>query len=330
MDQAKPFSISKREVWESYKLVRANRGAAGIDGQSISAFEKNLANNLFKIWNRMSSGSYFPLAVRRVEIPKDTGGKRPLGIPTVSDRIAQMVVKRYLEPIVEACFHPDSYGYRPGKSALAAAAAARTRCWRNDWVLDLDIKGFFDNIDHDLLMRAVRHHTDCPWVYCMSSDGSRCPCNLRMAQSSPGTRGRPKVELSVHCWQTFSCIMCSMYGWTGIMQTSHSNATLMMRFVTVGVRTGPGSSRTPWSGVLLTVNWSYTLRRRRSSTAGTMTAEARTQIILLIFWVMASGPGPRGITGESSSSTSVQQSATRLRSESGKLSGVCVFTSAAT
>ena len=110
MDQAKPFSISKREVWESYKLVRANRGAAGIDGQSISAFEKNLANNLFKMWNRMSSGSYFPLAVRRVEIPKDTGGKRPLGIPTVSDRIAQMVVKRYLEPIVEACFHPDSYG----------------------------------------------------------------------------------------------------------------------------------------------------------------------------------------------------------------------------
>jgi group II intron reverse transcriptase/maturase len=192
LDQAKPFSISKREVWESYKLVRANRGAAGIDGQSISAFEKNLANNLFKIWNRMSSGSYFPLAVRRVEIPKDTGGKRPLGIPTVSDRIAQMVVKRYLEPIVEACFHPDSYGYRPGKSALAAVAAARTRCWRNDWVLDLDIKGFFDNIDHDLLMRAVRHHTDCPWVLLYIERWLTVPVQLEDGAILTRNKGTPQ------------------------------------------------------------------------------------------------------------------------------------------
>ncbi len=135
-----------------------------MDGQSLEAFEKDLKGNLYKIWNRMSSGSYFPPPVRRVEIPKGQGGTRPLGIPTVGDRIAQMVVKMYLEPLVEPHFHPDSYGYRPGKSALDAVGTARERCWCQDWVIDLDIKGFFDNLDHDLLMRAVRHHTDLPWV----------------------------------------------------------------------------------------------------------------------------------------------------------------------
>ena len=164
MGKAKPFCISKREVWEAYKQVKANQGAAGVDGQSIAEFEGNLKNNLFKIWNRMSSGSYFPPPVRRVEIPKDDGRKRPLGIPTVADRIAQTVVKRYLEPILENHFHPDSYGYRPGKSAIEAVGVARQRCWRNDWVLDLDIKGFFDSIDHGLLLKAVRRHTDCKWV----------------------------------------------------------------------------------------------------------------------------------------------------------------------
>jgi group II intron reverse transcriptase/maturase len=164
VNKAKPFCISKWEVWEAYKLVKANKGAAGIDGQSITDFEEGLKDNLFKIWNRMSSGSYFPPPVRRVAIPKDNGGTRPLGIPTVADRIAQTVVKRYLEPILEGHFHTDSYGYRPGKSAIEAIGVARQRCWRYDWVLDLDIKGFFDNIDHDLLMRAVRKHTDCKWV----------------------------------------------------------------------------------------------------------------------------------------------------------------------
>ena len=164
MDKAKPFSISKWEVWEAYKRVKANKGAAGIDGQSITDFEEGLKDNLFKIWNRMSSGSYFPPPVRRVDIPKDNGGTRPLGIPTVADRIAQMVVKRYLEPILEGHFHSDSYGYRPEKSVIEAIGVARQRCWRYNWVLELDIKGFFDNIDHDLLMRAVRKHTDCKWV----------------------------------------------------------------------------------------------------------------------------------------------------------------------
>jgi group II intron reverse transcriptase/maturase len=156
--------IPKREVWEAYKRVRANQGAAGIDGQTIADFEADLANNLYKLWNRLTSGSYFPPPVRRVDIPKSDGKMRPLGIPTVADRIAQMVVKRHLEPRVEPEFHPDSYGYRPGKSALDAISAARRRCWRYDWVVDLDIKAFFDSIEPDLLMRAVRKHTDCPWA----------------------------------------------------------------------------------------------------------------------------------------------------------------------
>lgn len=164
MSQPKPFTISKRSVWDAHERVKANRGAAGVDGQSIEEFEVNLMGNLYKLWNRLSSGSYMPPAVRRVEIPKASGGTRPLGIPTVADRIAQMVVKDALEPILEPCFHADSYGYRPHKSAHDALAVARQRCWRTNWVLDVDIKGFFDNIDHELLMKAVRKHTDCKWV----------------------------------------------------------------------------------------------------------------------------------------------------------------------
>lgn len=164
MDKAKPFCIAKQEVWMAYKRVKANRGAAGIDGQSIAAFEEDLGKNLYRIWNRMSSGSYVPPPVRRVDIPKDAMSTRPLGIPTVSDRIAQMVVKRYLEPILEPMFHDDSYGYRPGRSAHEALSVARQRCWRHDWVLDLDIKSFFDSIDWELLLRAVRRHTECRWV----------------------------------------------------------------------------------------------------------------------------------------------------------------------
>ena len=139
MDEAKPFKIPKREVWEAFKSVKANQGAAGVDGPSIAEFEADLENNLYKLWNRLSSGSYFPPPVRRVDIPKrDGGGVRPLGIPTVSDRIAQEVARRYLEPILEPVFHADFYGYRPGKSAIDAERIAGERCWRYDWVLDLD------------------------------------------------------------------------------------------------------------------------------------------------------------------------------------------------
>ena len=157
MDRAKPFCIAKRDVWEAYRQVKANRGAAGVDEQSLEDFDRDLSKNLYRIWNRMCSGSYFPPPVRRVDIPKgDSGGTRPLGIPTVSDRIAQMVVKRYLEPILESVFDKDSYGYRPGKSAHDALAVARRRYWDYDWVLDLDIKSFFDEIDWGLLCAEQR------------------------------------------------------------------------------------------------------------------------------------------------------------------------------
>lgn len=164
MPDTKPYVIPKQLVWDAYQRVKANQGAAGVDGESLAAFEKDLKGNLYKVWNRMSSGSYFPPPVLRVEIPKDDGGMRPLGIPTVADRVAQTVVAMVLEPVVEPKFHPDSYGYRPGKSALDAVGMARRRCWSADWVIDLDIKGFFDSISHDLVERAVAHHTDLAWV----------------------------------------------------------------------------------------------------------------------------------------------------------------------
>jgi len=164
LSTTKSFDIPKRMVWEAYKRVKKRKGSAGVDEQSIETFEKDLKNNLYKLWNRLSSGSYFPPPVLRVEIPKKDGSSRPLGIPTVSDRIAQMVAKMFLEPEVEPYFHEDSYGYRPGKSALDAVGVARKRCWRYDYVLDVDIKGFFDNVNHELIMRAVRKHTNCKWV----------------------------------------------------------------------------------------------------------------------------------------------------------------------
>jgi len=161
----KPFQIPKRLVWEAYKSIKANKGAAGVDGQSIEDFDKDLKNNLFKVWNRMSSGSYFPPPVRAVEIPKPHGGgTRILGIPTVADRIAQTVVALQLEPRMESIFHDDSNGYRPGRSPLDAVAKCRERCWKKDWVLDLDVQKFFDSVDHDLMVQAVEANTDQKWV----------------------------------------------------------------------------------------------------------------------------------------------------------------------
>lgn len=163
--KTKPFAtIDKQLVMDAYKGVKENAGSAGIDGQSIADFERNLKGNLYKIWNRMSSGSYFPPPVKAVPIPKKSGGERILGVPTVGDRIAQMVVKTMFEPIVEPYFYPDSYGYRPNKSALDAIGITRERCWKYNWCLEFDIKGLFDNIDHQLLMKAVIKHTDNKWI----------------------------------------------------------------------------------------------------------------------------------------------------------------------
>jgi RNA-directed DNA polymerase len=193
MDEAKPFCIAKREVWEAYKQVKANHGAAGVDGQSIEDFDRELSKNHYRIWNRMFSGSYFPQPVRRVDIPKgDAGETRPLGVPTVSDRIAQMLVKRHLEPILEPVFHRNSYGYRRGRSAHDALVKARQRCWASDWVLDLDIKSFFDEIDWQLLMKAVRRHTVCPWLLLYIERWLRAPVRMPDGDMVARERGTPQ------------------------------------------------------------------------------------------------------------------------------------------
>ena len=192
MSEAKPYVISKQIVWDAYRKVKANRGAAGVDGESLATFEKDLKGNLYRVWNRMSSGSYFPPPVRLVEIPKNDGGKRALGIPTVGDRVAQTVVKMLLEPIVEPVFHRDSYGYRPGRSALDAIEMTRKRCWRFGWVIDLDIKGFFDSLRHDLVERAVAHHTDSQWIQLYIARWLRAPVQGQKGTLEQRTKGTPQ------------------------------------------------------------------------------------------------------------------------------------------
>jgi len=192
MDKTKSYEISKHKVLEAFHKVKANKGAAGVDEESLTEFEKDLKNNLYKIWNRMSSGSYFPPAVKAVEIPKASGGTRILGVPTVADRVAQMVVKLYFEPLVEPIFHPDSYGYRPGRSTKDAIAVTRERCWKYDWVLEFDIKGLFDNIDHELLMKAVKKHTDSPWIILYIQRWLTAPFQMPDGSIQARTRGTPQ------------------------------------------------------------------------------------------------------------------------------------------
>ncbi len=192
MTKVKPFPIPKWWVWEAWLQVKSKGGGAGVDDQDLGEFETNLKDNLYRIWNRMSSGSYFPSPVRVVEIPKLDGGVRPLGIPTVADRVAQAVAKKFLEPLVEPHFHEDSYGYRPGKSALDAVATARARCWHADWVVDLDIKGFFDNLNHDLVLRAVRRHSECRWLLLYIERWMAAPAIRPDGQRVERERGAPQ------------------------------------------------------------------------------------------------------------------------------------------
>jgi RNA-directed DNA polymerase len=192
LDKTRPFAISKKIVWQAYLRVKASKGAAGIDAVSIAEFERDLKNNLYKIWNRMSSGTYFPPPVRTVLIPKSNGGVRALGIPTVGDRVAQTVVKIYLEPLVEPTFHPDSYGYRPRKSAHDAVETARQRCWRYNWVIDLDIKGFFDNLDHPLVIRTVKKHTDSAWMLLYIERWLKAPTQAEDGTLTARDRGSPQ------------------------------------------------------------------------------------------------------------------------------------------
>lgn len=184
MNKTKSFDIPKQLIWRAYKQVSKNKGAAGVDEVSITKFEENLKDNLYKLWNRMSSGSYFPEPVKAVAIPKDTGGgQRILGVPSVFDRIGQTAASMYLEPLVEPKFHEDSYGYRPNKSALDGVDTARKRCWRYDWTIDLDITGFFDNLDHELVLQAIKKHTNCKWVILYVERWMKAPI-----QQANGTR----------------------------------------------------------------------------------------------------------------------------------------------
>jgi RNA-directed DNA polymerase len=192
MEKAKSYYISKQAVMDAYKCVKANKGAAGVDEVSLQEFGKDLERNLYKIWNRMSSGSYFPPPVKTVEIPKADGKMRQLGIPTVADRVAQMVVKIYLEPEIDPLFHEDSYGYRPRKSGLDAIRITRKRCWKYDWVIDIDVKGFFDNIDHELMMRAVKIHTQEPWVLICIQRWLPAPAKGKDGKLVERTKGTPQ------------------------------------------------------------------------------------------------------------------------------------------
>jgi RNA-directed DNA polymerase len=188
----KPFNIPKQLVLQAYELVKTNAGAGGVDQQSLGDFEKNLKDNLYKIWNRLSSGCYFPPPVKAVPIPKKTGGERILGVPTIGDRVAQTVVKLMFEPCVEPHFLPNSYGYRPNKSALDAVGITRRRCWDYDWVLEYDIRGLFDNISHELLMKAVRKHTDCKWVILYIERWLKAPLQLKDGSLVERTKGTPQ------------------------------------------------------------------------------------------------------------------------------------------
>lgn len=190
--KAKPFTISKYLVFNAYKQVRSNKGSGGVDGVSLEEFNKDLENHLYKLWNKMSSGSYIPPAVKLMEIPKKDGGKRPLGIPTISDRIGQTVVKAHLEQVLEPLFHEDSYGYRPKKRAHEAVAKARERCWKYEWVIDLDIKGFFDNIPHKLLMKAVRKHCREKWMLLYIERWLAAPLQKEDGEIVARTKGVPQ------------------------------------------------------------------------------------------------------------------------------------------
>ena len=217
MTSAKPFSIEKRTVWEAYQQVKANRGVEGIDDETIAMFDQNLSENLYKLWNRMSSGSYFPPPVKQVEIPKKSGGTRKLGIPTVSDRIAQTVVKLIIEPTLDPMFHPDSYGYRPKKSAKQAIAITRKRCWEYDWVVEFDIKGAFDHIDHGLLMKAVRTHIKEDWILMYIGRWLTAPFELDDGSRLPRDSGTPQggvvspILMNLFMHYAFDCWMKRTY-----------------------------------------------------------------------------------------------------------------------
>jgi group II intron reverse transcriptase/maturase len=190
--QKKMYAISQQEVEQAWEAVRKKGGTGGIDGESLASYEAKLGKNLYKLWNRMSSGSYHPQAVKRVEIPKGDGKTRPLGIPTIEDRIAQQIVRARFEPVMERFFHQDSYGFRSEKSALQAVQTCRQRCWKYDWVLDVDIQKFFDTIDHELMMKAVRHHNPESWMVLYIERWLKAPVRHSDGKQELPSRGTPQ------------------------------------------------------------------------------------------------------------------------------------------
>jgi len=192
MKEGKSFNISQKQILAAYKLVKVNKGAGGVDGIEFEAYEKYLKNNLYKLWNRMSSGSYFPKSVKGVEIPKKNGKMRLLGIPTIEDRVAQMVVKMVLEPLVEPIFYEDSYGYRPNKSALDAVGKTRERCWKYPWLLEFDIVGLFDNINHEKMMSAVKMHTQEKWIILYVERFLKAPMKMPNGEIKKRLTGTPQ------------------------------------------------------------------------------------------------------------------------------------------
>ena len=264
MDKAKPFNIPKREVWEAFKKVKANQGAAGVDGQTIAEFEADLSNNLYKLWNRMSSGSYFPPPVRRVDLPKGDGRTRPLGIPTVGDRVAQEVVKRYLEPILEPIFHDDSYGYRPGRSAIDALQKTRQRCWRYDWVLDIDVTELLrqhrlgavaqgGSQTYGLPMGAALHRA-------LAEGSGR---KWRTVASSRVRQGRLRVGWSAPSWLICSCTMLSTCGWRGVFPPSLSRDTRTTSSATAEAKKRPAGYGMPWRPASRPAGWFSILQKTK-------------------------------------------------------------------
>ena len=259
MNASKPFDIPKKLVYEAWKIVKRNAGSAGVDKETIDDFERDLKNNLYRIWNRMSSGSYFPPPVKAVAIPKKNGGERILGVPTVADRVAQMTVKLVLEPTVEPIFLPDSYGYRPEKSALDAVEITRKRCWEYDWVLEFDIKGLFDNIDHTLLLRALEKHTDCKWAKLYIERWLNAPLQKADGTLVERTKGTPQggvvspvlANLFLHyafdVWmqRTFPGVPWCRYADDGLVhckteeEAQHIKAALQVRLAGCGLEMHP-------------------------------------------------------------------------------------------
>jgi len=304
---AKPFGISKQVVWEAYEKVKANKGAAGVDGESIEEFEEDLKGNLYKLWNRMSSGTYFPPPVRAVEIPKKGKGVRTLGVPTVADRIAQTVVRSYLEPDVEPMFHPDSYGYRPGRSALDAVATCRKRCWRRDWVIDLDIRAFFDSIPHSLMLKAVSRHTDLRWVILYIERWLVAPLQREDGTLVQRDRGTPQgsaispilANLFLHyafdTWLTkeFPFVSFERYADDAVV---HCKTKAQAQYVLRAIAERMGSV------------WSFIPTRRASCTARTITARSPTSTSGSTSWATPSAHACRRARTIITSSTSLRRS----------------------